>query len=59
MKIRNTIAALLLLIIGLAATGCGFYYYDRDYYRGHPRHYQHHHYDRGDYDNDRDRGHRR
>jgi len=55
MKIRNTIAALLLLIIGLTATGCGFYYYDHDYYSGHPRHYQQHHYNR-DYDDDHGRG---
>ena len=53
MNIRNTIAALLLFIIGLTAAGCGFYYYDRDYYRGQPSHYHHHHYDR-DYDHDRD-----
>jgi hypothetical protein len=55
MKIRTKIAAVLLFAISLATTGCGFYYYDRDYYSGHPRHYQHHHYDR-DYHDDHGRG---
>jgi hypothetical protein len=51
MKSRTTIAAVLLFAISLATTGCGFYYYDRDYHAGHSGHY--HHYDR-DYDHDRD-----
>ena len=56
MKNMNIIVALLLFIIGFTAAGCGFYYYDRDYYRGHPGYYYNHHYDR-DHDGDRDRGH--
>jgi len=56
MKITNTVLALLLFIIGFTVTGCGFYYYDRDHYRGHPGYYHEHHYDR-DHDGDRDRGH--
>jgi hypothetical protein len=56
-RIASAIAAMLLFIIGLTATGCGFYYYDRDYYGSRPGH-DHHHYDRN-YDHDRDRNSRR
>ncbi|MEW6668895.1 MAG: hypothetical protein AB1512_27110 [Thermodesulfobacteriota bacterium] len=45
MKIRYTIAALLLFIIGFTATGC--VYYHHDHYRGHPGYYYDRHYDRG------------
>jgi hypothetical protein len=55
MKITTLIAALLLLIIGFTATGCGVYYYDRDYYPGYHRDYGNHHYDR-DHDNEHGRG---